>query len=78
MTVPEACADAGAWETGGAVASIGDGAAGCGVPQPDAAQNQDMAGDEALCDAAGACLKLSAPKPAATRQPIKVNRLLRV
>jgi len=78
MTAPEACADTGAQESGGAVASTGDGAADCGVPKPAAAPNKDVAGDEALCDAAGACLKLNAPKPAATWQPMNVNSFLRV
>ncbi len=78
MTVPVACADAGPWEIGGAVASNGDAAADRGLPKPAAAPNKDVAADEALCDAAGACLKLNAPKPAATWQPTKVNTLLRV
>jgi hypothetical protein len=78
MTAPEACADVGALKTGGAVASNGNAAADRGVLKPATAPNKDVAGDEALCDAAGACLKLNAPKPAATWQPMKVNRLLRV
>ncbi len=78
MSVPEACVDAGAWEAGGAVASKSDAAADWGVPKPAAAPNKDVAGDQALCDATGGCLKLNAPRPPATWHPMNVNSFLRV